>query len=68
MVLGCAMEEAVDLEGISRMATSDTIDERGSSNLIQGRWGIKTWKRVEYARDRIDEMILVDSGKAVEPT
>jgi hypothetical protein len=27
--------------------------------------GIKTWKRVEYARERIDELDLVDSGKVV---
>jgi hypothetical protein len=29
--------------------------------------GIKTWKRVEYARERIDELDLVDSGKVVDP-
>ena len=30
--------------------------------------GIKTWKRVEYAKERIDELDLVDSGKVVDPT
>ncbi|KIN03456.1 hypothetical protein OIDMADRAFT_102029 [Oidiodendron maius Zn] len=30
--------------------------------------GIKTWKRVEYAKERIDELDLVDSGKVVDHT
>lgn len=29
--------------------------------------GIKTWKRVEYAGKRVDELDLVDSGKVVDP-
>ena len=27
--------------------------------------GIKTWKRVEYARERVDELVLVESGAVV---
>ncbi|KAF8859351.1 Metallo-dependent phosphatase [Acephala macrosclerotiorum] len=29
--------------------------------------GIKTWKRVEYSRERIDELVLVGSGVVVAP-
>ena len=29
--------------------------------------GIKTWKRVEYASERVDELDLVDSGNVVDP-
>jgi hypothetical protein len=35
--------------------------------LDTNRGGIRTWKRVEYARERIDEIVLVDGGKVVEP-
>lgn len=28
--------------------------------------GIKTWKRIEYAKERIDELDLVESGKVVD--
>lgn len=28
---------------------------------------IRTWKRVEYAEDRIDELVLVESGQVVAP-
>jgi hypothetical protein len=29
--------------------------------------GIKTWKRVEYPRERVDEIDIVDSGKVIDP-
>ncbi|ROW12461.1 hypothetical protein VMCG_00509 [Cytospora schulzeri] len=29
--------------------------------------GIKTWKRVEYSGERIDEMVLVEAGAVVSP-
>lgn len=29
---------------------------------------IKTWKRVEYAKDRIDELVLVERGHVVAPS
>lgn len=29
--------------------------------------GLKTWKRVEYDVDRVDEMVLVESGAVVDP-
>ncbi|KAK4232971.1 Metallo-dependent phosphatase [Achaetomium macrosporum] len=28
---------------------------------------LKTWKRVEYAMDRVDELVLVESGAVVDP-
>lgn len=28
---------------------------------------LKTWKRVEYAADRVDELVLVESGVVVDP-
>lgn len=28
---------------------------------------LKTWKRVEYATDRVDELVLVESGAVVDP-
>ena len=28
---------------------------------------LKTWRRVEFALDRVDELVLVDSGTVVEP-
>lgn len=28
---------------------------------------LKTWKRVEYAMDRVDELVLVESGSVVNP-
>ncbi|WEW59281.1 hypothetical protein PRK78_004750 [Emydomyces testavorans] len=28
---------------------------------------LKTWKRVEYATDRVDELVLVESGVVVDP-
>lgn len=30
--------------------------------------GIKTWKRVEYAQERVDELALVDWGVVIAPT
>jgi hypothetical protein len=27
---------------------------------------LKTWKRVEYAVDRVDELVLVESGAVVD--
>lgn len=27
---------------------------------------LKTWKRVEYAMDRVDELVLVESGAVVD--
>jgi hypothetical protein len=29
---------------------------------------LKTWKRVEYAMDRIDEVVLVESGAVINTT
>lgn len=29
---------------------------------------LKTWKRVEYAMDRVDELVLVESGTVVDPS
>jgi hypothetical protein len=29
---------------------------------------LKTWKRVEYAKDRIDEVVLVESGAVIDAT
>ncbi|KAK1767531.1 Metallophosphoesterase domain protein [Phialemonium atrogriseum] len=28
---------------------------------------LKTWKRVEYAMDRVDELVLVESGSVIDP-
>jgi hypothetical protein len=28
---------------------------------------LKTWKRVEYAMGRVDELVLVESGAVVDP-
>jgi len=28
---------------------------------------LKTWKRIEYAVDRVDELVLVESGAVVDP-
>jgi hypothetical protein len=28
---------------------------------------LKTWKRVEYAKNRVDELVLVESGAVVDP-
>ena len=28
---------------------------------------LKTWQRVEFAMDRVDELVLVDSGAVVNP-
>lgn len=30
--------------------------------------GINTWKRVEYSRERIDELVLVEAGAVVNPS
>jgi hypothetical protein len=27
---------------------------------------LKTWKRVEYAMDRVDEQVLVESGAVID--
>ena len=29
---------------------------------------LKTWKRIEYATDRVDELVLVESGAVVDPS
>lgn len=29
---------------------------------------LKTWKRVEYNMDRVDELVLVESGAVVDPS
>jgi hypothetical protein len=28
---------------------------------------LTTWKRIEYAMDRVDELVLVESGAMVDP-
>lgn len=28
---------------------------------------LKTWKRVEYALERVDELLLIDNGPAIDP-
>ncbi|KAG8158435.1 hypothetical protein KVR01_011557 [Diaporthe batatas] len=35
--------------------------------LETGKGGIKTWKRVEYTPDRVDELLLVEGGSVVDP-
>ena len=35
--------------------------------LDTGKGDLKTWKRVEYAQDRVDELVLVKGGVVVSP-
>ena len=35
--------------------------------LHTGTGSLKTWKRVEYAMNRVDELVLVESGAVVDP-
>lgn len=30
--------------------------------------GLRTWKRIEYAKERVDELVLVERGKVVAPS
>jgi hypothetical protein len=36
--------------------------------LATNTGSLKTWKRVEYAIDRVDELMLVECGAVVDPS
>lgn len=57
----------MDSEDIAPTATSDITEELGFFELDTKLGAIKTWKRVEYARNRIDELDLVHRGNVVDP-
>lgn len=61
------MEVVVSLGDIVRTTESDFTDECGVWELDTNIGSLKTWKRVEYAMDRVDELVLVESGAAVDP-
>ena len=66
LALGYVMELAVGFGGYCSYGESAFYRRMRVWELDTSIGSLKTWKRIEYAMDRIDELLLVESGAVVD--